>query len=421
MKSWIEVPADSHFPIQNIPFGIYTLPENPAWGSRACVAIGEYILDLHELNNAGYFENHAIKQSDFLSHSYNCFLDNANFAWREVRRSLMNWLCVGENRLQKDTALLKRALHHQSTVQMQLPIQVRDYTDFYSSLDHATNVGIMFRGRENALMPNWKHMPIAYHGRASSIIGSGVPLHRPQGQMRPDDSKPPIFGASKQLDFELETAFVLCRPSKQGTPIAADMLRNYAMGMVLFNDWSARDIQKWEYQPLGPFLGKNFASSMSNWIVTFDALEGARIESPIQDPKPLPYLQHNDQYQHYDIELEVEIVPKTGQGKVVSRSNAKHLYWSMGQQLAHHTINGCNVNPCDLMASGTISAPTPDGYGSMLELAWRGEKPIEMPDNSKRIFIEDGDTVIMRGYAKHESGIKIGFGELHTEVLPPAL
>ena len=298
---------------------------------------------------------------------------------------------------------------------MCLPVQIGDYTDFYSSEQHAFNVGSMFRDPDNALMPNWKHLPVGYHGRSSSIIESGIPIHRPKGQQRPNDDEPPVFGPCKLLDFELEMAFITCGENQLGESISTEEAEDHIFGMVLFNDWSARDIQKWEYVPLGPFLAKNFASSISPWIVTLDALEPFRIPGPKQDPEVLPYLKYEGD-KHFDIALEVAIQPDDGDEKVVGNSNFKYMYWNMAQQLAHQTVNGCNIKTGDMYGSGTISGSEPSQFGSMLEISWRGTKPVAMPDGSARKFIQDGDTVIMRGHAE-QAGVRIGFGEVSTKVL----
>jgi len=301
-------------------------------------------------------------------------------------------------------------------VEMLMPVQIGDYTDFYSSREHATNVGTMFRDPENALLPNWLHLPVGYHGRASSIVVSGTKIRRPKGQTLPQGTESPVFGPSRLLDFELEMAFITTDANDLGEPIPIEEAEDYIFGLVLFNDWSARDIQKWEYVPLGPFLGKNFASTISPWIVTLDALEPFRVESPKQDPKPLQYLVSKGK-KSFDINLEAAIKPKGAKETVVSRTNFKHMYWNMAQQLTHHTSNGCPVNSGDMMGSGTISGPTEDSYGSMLELTWRGEKPIKMKDGTKRKFINDNDTVIMRGYCENDD-VRIGFGQVKTELLP---
>ena len=299
---------------------------------------------------------------------------------------------------------------------MLLPVDIRDYTDFYSSIEHATNVGTMFRDPNNALLPNWKHLPVGYHGRASSIIVSGENFHRPKGQQKPSDQDPPVFGPSKLLDFELEMAFITYPGKELGDNITTDEADDYIFGLCLFNDWSARDIQKWEYIPLGPFLAKNFASSVSPWIVPLDAFEPFRTDGPVQDVKVLPYLEYSGK-KNIDIELQVSIQPENSEESVVCESNFKYMYWNMNQQLAHHTINGCNINGGDMLASGTISGPTPDSYGSMLELSWRGSKPLTLKDGAERKFINDNDTVIMRGHCKNET-TRIGFGEVKSKVLP---
>jgi len=292
-----------------------------------------------------------------------------------------------------------------------MPVCVGDYTDFYSSIEHATNVGKMFRDPENALLPNWKHIPVGHHGRASSIVVSGEPIVRPKGQTIPKDAKQPVFGPTQRLDFELEMGFVVGKNTDLGESIATNKAEDYIFGLVLFNDWSARDIQKWEYVPLGPFLAKNFASSISPWIVTLDALEPFRVAGPKQEPEVLPYLQYEGN-KNYDIHLEVGINDNT-----VCQSNFKYMYWNMAQQLAHHTVNGCNVHIGDMMASGTISGKDENSYGSMLELAWMGTKPVQLNDGSERKFIHDGDTLRMRGYAQKDD-IRVGFGEVSTKVLP---
>jgi fumarylacetoacetase len=298
-----------------------------------------------------------------------------------------------------------------------MPVQIGDYTDFYSSEQHARNVGSMFRDPENALLPNWKHLPVGYHGRASSIVLSGTSLHRPKGQTIPKDSEQPIFGPSKNLDFELEVGFLTGPGNALGKPIPIDEADDHIFGLVLVNDWSARDIQKWEYQPLGPFLAKNWATSISPWVVTTEALRPFETQAPEQEPQPLPYL---DQEKRTTFDIQLEVFLKTEQTETAHKicaTNFKHLYWSMGQQLAHHTITGCNVQPGDLYGSGTISGPTEDSYGSMLELAWKGTKPLKLSNGEERTFLEDGDEVIMTGFAQG-SDFRIGFGEVKGKILP---
>jgi fumarylacetoacetase len=313
--------------------------------------------------------------------------------------------------------LKARALVRQADVTMVLPVAIGDYTDFYSSREHATNVGTMFRGPENALMPNWLHLPIAYHGRASSVVISGTDLHRPHGQTKGANDQAPKFGPSKELDFELEVGFFVGPPNPLGEPIPVGETMNHVFGLVLVNDWSARDVQRWEYQPLGPFLAKNFGTSISPWIVTLEALEPWRCVGPKQDPAPLPYLATSGP-QAFDIELNVLLqTERMAQPAVVCRSNFRHLYWNMAQQLAHHTSNGCNVRPGDLMASGTISGSTPDSYGSLLELAWKGTRPVQLPNGETRSFLEDGDRVTMTGWCQGD-GYRVGFGEVTGKILP---
>ena len=308
------------------------------------------------------------------------------------------------------------ALVHMKEVEMQLPVKICNYTDFYSSEEHATNVGSMFRDPKNALLPNWKHLPVGYHGRASSIVISGTPIHRPKGQIKPLDSDLPVFCPSHKLDFELEVAFITCSETELGSSISVQEAEDHIFGLVLFNDWSARDIQQWEYVPLGPFLGKNFGSTMSPWIVTLDALEPFRVKGPEQFPHVLPYLSVEGE-KNFDLMLEVLIQAGQSDLTTVSRTNFKYMYWNINQQLAHHTVNGCNIQVGDLYASGTISGPSPGSFGSLLELSWNGQRPLHMSDGSQRKFLEDGDTVIMKGHAEKD-GVRIGFGECRGEVLP---
>ncbi len=307
-------------------------------------------------------------------------------------------------------------MRHILDVDVLMPVKVGDYTDFYSSIEHATNVGMMFRDPKNALLPNWRHIPVGYHGRSSSIVVSGTDIHRPKGQTKADDAAAPVFGPTRLLDFELEMAFITGKKTELGESIPVDKAEEYIFGMVIFNDLSARDIQKWEYVPLGPFLSKNFGSVISPWIVTLDALEPFRVEGPEQKPEVLPYLQTEGK-KNFDIDLEVLIKPENSTEQRVSKSNFKYMYWNMNQQLAHHTVNGCNINVGDMYGSGTISGPTPDSYGSMLEITWRGTKPVKMPDGTERKFINDNDTIIMKGYAE-KNGLRIGFGEVTTKILP---
>lgn len=408
IKSWIEVPENSDFPIQNIPFGIAKSGKQVFVATR----IGNTVINLHQLAKMGFFD---VNSEVFKSYKLNKFIKLGKAFTRQVRDEISSIFST-ENAANKDNQKITEALYRVEDVEMLMPVRVGDYTDFYSSEQHAYNVGCMFRDPNNALLPNWKYIPVGYHGRSSSIVVSGTPVHRPKGQQKPSDNEPPIFGPCKLLDFELEMAFVTYPGKPLGDSISTKEADNYIFGMCIFNDWSARDIQKWEYVPLGPFLAKNFASSISPWIVTLDALEPFRVEGPVQDPEVFDYLKY-DGKKHIDIHLEVAIQPENSTEKVVSKSNYKYMYWNMNQQLAHHTVNGCNIKAGDMMASGTISGNDESAYGSMLEISWKGTKPIAMPDGSERKFILDNDTVIMRGFAQ-KNGVRVGFGEVKTKILP---
>lgn len=412
LKSWVDVLPGSDFPIQNLPFGVF---ETTFGEKRVCSAIGEYVIDLVELDYHGFLDGLSIDKSVFDNHYLNELMAQGKEKTSELRNRLSEILQDVPGKWNGESKA-SQFLVHMKDVDMQMPIKIGDYTDFYSSIEHATNVGTMFRDPENALLPNWRHLPVGYHGRASSIVVSGTDIRRPKGQMIPPDSDQPVFGPCKLLDFELEMGFVIGKPTQMGESVSTADAEDYIFGLILFNDWSARDIQKWEYVPLGPFLAKNFASTVSPWIITLEALEPFRVQGPKQDPEVLPYLQYAGK-KNYDVNLEVEILPESGQGKVVSQSNFKYMYWNMCQQLAHHTVNGCNINIGDLYASGTISGPTPDSYGSMLEISWKGTKPVAMPDGTERKFIHDGDHVIMRGWCEKD-GVRIGFGEAEGKVLP---
>lgn len=412
-ESWIAIDKDSDFPIQNIPFGIYS---EAGSSPRACVAIGDKIADLYELASRGYLDGMGFNTEDFNKPELNDLMKSGKIGMRKLRNRLADLFDVITPDLQNKESDVAAILKPQKSVVMHLPVRVGDYTDFYSSIEHATNVGTMFRDPKNALLPNWRHIPVAYHGRSSSIIPSGVPIHRPKGQTRPNPEEPPVFGPTKRLDFELEMAFITFDGKPLGESISTEEADNYIFGMVLFNDWSARDIQKWEYVPLGPFLAKNFASSISPWIVTLDALEPYRTLGPAQNPEVLPYLEYEGE-KNIDINLEVALETGNGQETTICFSNYKYLYWTLNQQLAHHTVNGCNIRVGDMMASGTISGAKASSFGSMLELSWSGSKPVKLADGTQRSFINDGDTVIMRGHAMG-NGVKIGFGEVRTKVLP---
>lgn len=416
MRSFIEVSPESHFPIQNLPYGVFKLKvgSEPVCGT----AIGEYVIDLAVLEQKGYFKQTLLgSEKIFSRRSLNAFMAKGREAWKQVRAVLQTALSDENPLFRDDKDLQKIAMIPMKDVVMCLPAEIGDYTDFYSSREHATNVGIMFRGKDNALMPNWLHIPIGYHGRASSIVVSGTNVIRPKGQTKPANSENPVFGPCKLLDFELEMGFFIGPGNQLGETISIEQTYDHIFGMVLVNDWSARDIQTWEYQPLGPFLAKNFATSISPWVVTMEALEPFRVKGPDQDPVPMEYLRSTGNWS-YDINLDVYIKTESLKEPFkISGSNFKYMYWNIRQQLAHHTINGCNTKTGDMMASGTISGPTKDSYGSMLELTWRGENPIKLPDDEERKFINDGDTVIMKGYCKGD-GYNIGFGEVTGKILP---
>ena len=408
MKSWVNYSADSDFSIYNIPFGIFSQNgSSPRIGS----AIGNSVIDLRAVSKLGIFDNLNISAKIWDEDFLNAFIALGKSVTGKVRTIL-------QNELANDASILKdhpEVFIPMSEVKMHLPVKVGDYTDFYSSIEHATNVGKLFRDPENALLPNWKHLPVGYHGRASSIIVSGVDIHRPKGQTKPADSDP-IYGPCKLLDFELEMGFIIGKESSLGSSVSTDDANEYIFGKVLFNDWSARDIQKWEYVPLGPFLGKSFASSLSPWVVTLEALEPFRVDGPTQEPEVLPYLKYSGKA-NIDIKLKVLIQPEGGEENVISESNFKYMYWNMQQQLAHHTNNGCNVKVGDLLASGTISGKDEKSYGSMLEISEAGKKSLTLKDGTERKFIKDNDYVIMRGYAEKD-GMRVGFGEIKSKVLP---
>lgn len=417
IRSFIDVDSASHFPIQNLPYGVFK-PQNGG-PARIGAAIGDKIVDLSVLEAAGLLDVPAVLRArPFSRPTLNAFLSLGKDSWHAVRTQLHGLLRAETTTLRENPDLLESMLIDQSAATMLLPVQIGDYTDFYSSKEHATNVGTMFRGKDNALMPNWTHLPVGYHGRASSVVVSGTDVQRPNGQLKPGEA-PPHFGPSRLVDFELEMGFVVGPGTELGESIPVDQASDHIFGLVLVNDWSARDIQKWEYVPLGPFLGKSFATSISPWIVSLAALEPFRRPDPPKDVEPLPYLRSSD-FWSYNIELEVAIRARGMDVPFpITRSNFGYLYWNICQQLAHHTSNGCNVRTGDLMASGTISGPTPDSYGSMLELTWRGENPITLPNGEERKFIQDHDEVVITGYAQGE-GYRIGFGTVSGTVKPAA-
>jgi fumarylacetoacetase len=394
LESWVKVPKETDFPIQNLPLGVFKTDQLEP---RVGVRIGDSILDLKTLHVLGYLDNLPFSIESFDTDSLNLLMKKGKIAARRLRDRISELLNKENNELQNNNHHVQQVLIDVAAADVLMPIEIGDYTDFYSSREHATNVGTMFRDPNNALLPNWLHIPVGYHGRSSSVIPSGQNIHRPKGQTKPNEDQGPVFGPSKMIDFELEMAFVTFDGKPLGDSITTEEAEDYIFGMVLFNDWSARDIQKWEYVPLGPFLAKNFASSISSWVVSLDALQPFSVDTPNQDPEVLDYLKFEGK-KSYDIHLQVAITPERATETIVANSNFKYMYWNMAQQLAHHTVNGCNVRGGDLLGSGTISGPTPDSYGSMLELAWKGTKPIPMADGTERKFIQDGDTVTMRGF-----------------------
>ncbi|KAE8749002.1 hypothetical protein FOCC_FOCC004169 [Frankliniella occidentalis] len=389
MESFIQYDASCDFPIQNLPYGVFSTPGDVT--PRIGVAIGDQILDLKAVRHLFTGPLMKGRQEVFAESTLNAFMSLGRPYWLETRSTLQKILSKDDTALQGNAELRARALVPQGQATMHLPAHIGDYTDFYSSIYHATNVGIMFRSKEKALMPNWKHLPVGYHGRASSVVVSGTPIRRPKGQTQPVEEADPVFGPCRLMDFELEVAiFVGGPPTQLGSTVPASKAHEHIFGMVLMNDWSARDIQKWEYVPLGPFGAKNLGTTISPWVVTMEALMPFAVDNFPQDPKPFPYLQHDDKY-NFDINLIVDIKPENGLPTTVSRSNYKYMYWTPKQQLAHHTVTGCNINPGDLMASGTISGMASDSFGSMLELSWKGTKPIRLGDGSTRKFLQDND------------------------------
>ncbi len=408
METWIDIPKNSDFSIHNIPFGIFSTKDSK---KRMGTAIGDMILDLKLSSDLGVFDNLNFDFNVFENEHLNDFISLGKSITNNVRLIIQKELSDSSSALKNQSNLLIK----QTDAEMHLPLKIGDYTDFYSSIEHATNIGSMFRDPSNPLLPNWKHIPVGYHGRASSIIVSGKNINRPKGQVLLPNQETPSFQASEKIDFELEMGFVIGKKSNLGESISTSQAEDYIFGKVLFNDWSARDIQKWEYVPLGPFLSKSFASSISPWVVPLEALDPFRVEGPDQNPKVLSYLEYKG-LNNYEINLEVAIEPDNSNESVVCSSNFKYMYWNMSQQLAHHTINGCNLNVGDLMASGTVSGKEKGSYGSMLELSWGGKKPVILDDGNSRVFINNNDTVIMRGYCE-KNGKRVGFGEVRTKLL----
>ncbi|AHN73563.1 fumarylacetoacetase [Pandoraea pnomenusa] len=415
-QSWVASAntGTTDFPLQNLPYGVFSTASQPS--PRVGVAIGDQVLDLAALEAAGVLQ--AGPSPVFAQSSINAFVALGSAAWRATRARLISLLAAdGDAALRENTTLRAKALVPLADATLHLPVQVPGYTDFYSSKEHATNVGSMFRDPANALLPNWLEIPIGYNGRASSVVVSGTNIHRPNGQIKLPDQPRPIFDGCRKLDFELETGFIVGRETALGESLSVDAAEAAIFGMVILNDWSARDLQQWEYVPLGPFNAKTFGTSISPWVVTMEALEPFRVAGPEQHPEPLPYLRQVGKHA-FDIELEVSMQAEgDAQATSICRTNFRHMYWSMAQQFAHHTVSGCNVRVGDLMGSGTISGPTPDSFGSLLELTWNGKHPITLASGAKRTFIEDGDTVVMTGWCQGD-GYRIGFGEVAGKILP---
>ena len=416
LKSWIDVDTNSDFPIQNIPFGIYSPKEGG--DLHVATAIGDYLIDLAYLDDAGFFIDTEIEETEvFHEPTLNAFMSLGQKAWKEARLTISRLLREDNTSFKDNDELKEIALIPMSEVRMEMPVDIGDYTDFYSSREHATNVGTMFRGPDAALMPNWLHLPVGYHGRASSVVLSGTDIVRPEGQTKAPDAEKPSFGDCNRMDFELEMGVLIGSGNILSKPIAVDDAGDHVFGFTLVNDWSARDIQTWEYIPLGPFLAKNFATSISPWIITMEALEPFKCKSPEQDPKPFDYL-NNKKDCNYDINLEIHLKAENmSESHIISKTNYNYLYWNMAQQIAHHTITGCNLRTGDLLASGTISGPEKDNRGSMLELSWNGKEPIDLPNGEKRTFLEDGDVVTLKGWCEGK-GYRIGFGECKGTILP---
>ncbi|RXG92217.1 fumarylacetoacetase [Bradyrhizobium zhanjiangense] len=412
LRSFIDVDPASDFPIQNLPYGVFSTAGNPT--PRIGVAIGNYVLDLWELEQDSRLDVGPL--GVFSGASLNPFMALGPKVWTKTRARISELLRHDHPELRDNEELRSRALVQMRDAKLHLPFAVSGYTDFYSSKEHATNVGVMFRGKDNALQPNWLHMPIAYNGRASTVVVSGTKVKRPRGQLKPPNVEVPNFAPCKRLDFELEMGVVIGQPSPMGGMLSESQAEEMIFGFVLLNDWSARDIQQWEYVPLGPFLAKAFATSISPWVVTREALEPFRLKGPEQAPVPLDYLKQSKP-QNYDIALDVSLRAAGANAPAsISRTNFKYMYWSSVQQLMHHASSGCAMNVGDLLGSGTISGPEKDQRGSLLEISWNGTEPVELPGGIKRSFLEDGDSLVMRGWCQGK-GYRVGFGEVEGTIL----
>jgi fumarylacetoacetase len=414
LRSFIPVNAASDFPIQNLPYGVFSTSASPT--PRVGAAIGDTILDLSVLETEGLIDFRPIR-GVFAQPSINAFMSLGPKTWSRTRAQISELLCHDNPRLRDNVALRARGLVPMADARLHLPIAVAGYTDFYSSKEHATNVGVMFRGKDNTLQRNWLHMPIAYNGRASTVVVSGTKIRRPCGQLKPPSAEVPSFGACKRLDFELEMGVVIGQPSPMGEMLTESQAEEMIFGFVVLNDWSARDIQQWEYVPLGPFQAKAFATSISPWIVTREALEPFRIHGPTQDPTPLPYLQQA-RPNNYDLQLDVGLrATQMNEAVTICRTNFKYMYWSSVQQLVHHASSGCAMNVGDLLGSGTISGPEKHQRGSLLEISWNGAEPFELASGVIRTFLEDSDSLVMRGWCEGE-GYRVGFGEVEGTIMP---
>jgi fumarylacetoacetase len=413
LRSFIEVDPSSDFPIQNLPYGVFSTAANPT--ARVGVAIGDYVLDLWVLEQDSRLDVGPL--GVFSGASLNPFMALGPKVWAKTRARISELLRHDHPELRDNEELRKQALVPMRDARLHLPFTVSGYTDFYSSKEHATNVGVMFRGKDNALQPNWLWMPIGYNGRASTVVVSGTKVKRPRGQLKPPTADVPSFAPCKRLDFELEMGVVVGQASPMGGMLSEQQAEEMIFGFVLLNDWSARDIQQWEYVPLGPFLAKAFATSISPWIVTREALEPFRLEGPAQEPAPLAYLKQGKP-QNYSVELDVALRAAGANAPAgISRTNFKYMYWSSVQQLMHHASSGCAMNVGDLLGSGTISGPEKNQRGSLLEISWNGTEPVELPGGAKRSFLEDGDSLIMRGWCQGD-GYRVGFGEVEGTILP---
>ena len=412
LKSFISVDPSSDFPIQNLPYGVFSTAQSPAL--RVGGAIGDHVLDLALLESEGLIRTGA-ERCVFAKPSLNAFMALGPKVWSQTRVRISELLRDDHAELRDNAALRKRALLPLRDAKLHLPIAVSGYTDFYSSKEHATNVGVMFRGKDNALQPNWLHIPIAYNGRASTVVVSGTEVRRPRGQLKPPTADAPSFGPCKRLDFELEMGVVVGGASPMGEMLTEAEAEAMIFGFVLLNDWSARDIQQWEYVPLGPFQSKAFATSISPWVVTREALEPFRVQGPKQEPQPLPYLQQKGA-NNYDLTLDVGLrTPAMNTAETICRTSFKYMYWSSVQQLVHHACGGCAMNVGDLLGSGTISGPEKNQRGSLLEISWNGTESLDLPGGDKRTFLEDGDSLVMRGWCQGD-GYRVGFGEVEGTV-----